>query len=214
MISLKSLAIKGAVWNISGGVLQTIIRLAASMVLARVLNPFDFGIMGIGMMIISFLNLISNAGIGAGIVAKRNYNQTDLSTAFWFMLIFRVFLFFITYIFAPFLAAFFNEPRLTDVLRVMSFAFLISVISTVPYSLLSKNLRFFSLNIIQILSVALESFIAILLAVKFHFHYWSLVIAMLISCLFSQIALFIITGWRPTFEFSLDSFHYYKKIYH
>ena len=210
-MSLKRLAVKGAIWNVGGGVAQTVIRLGASMVLARALNPFDFGIMGMGMMVLSFLMLLSNSGVGAAIIAKREYNQDDLSTAFWFMLIFRVLLFLITFLCAPLFASFFHESRLTNALRVMSFAFLISILSAIPSTILTKELKFSTINTITILSVFLESVIAIFLAVKMGYRYWSLIIAMLIASLFTQIAFLTVTRWIPSLKFSWDSFRYYKR---
>ena len=210
-MSLKRLAVKGAIWNVGGGVAQTVIRLGASMVLARALDPFDFGIMGMGMMVLSFLMLLSNSGVGAAIIAKREYNHDDLSTAFWFMLIFRVLLFLIAFLCAPLFALFFHEPRLTSALRLMSFAFLISIFSAIPSSLLTKELKFSTINTIAILSVFLESLIAIFLAVKMGYRYWSLIIAMLIASLFTQFAFLAVTRWRPSLKFSWDSFRYYKK---
>lgn len=210
-MSLKKMAVKGAIWNVGGGAAQTVIRLGASMVLARALDPFDFGIMGMGMMVLSFLMLLSNSGVGAAIIAKREYNQNDLSTAFWFMLIFRVLLFLIAFLCAPLFASFFQEPQLTNALRVMSFAFLISILSAIPSSLLTKELKFSTINTIAIISVFLESLIAIFLAVKMGYRYWSLIIAMLVASLFTQVAFLALTRWMPSLRFSWSSFKYYKK---
>jgi len=208
--SLKTLAVQGAIWNVGSGLVATIIRLGSSMILARLLSPHDYGIMSMCMVALFFLGLTGDMGITSGIVAKRKLTQKDLDTAFFLIFSVRLFLFAIGFLGAPLIAEYFKEPKLIGAFRTVSFVFLVSGISAVPLSLLNKNLKIKEKSLIFIFSIILESFLAIILALK-GYKYWALIIAMLLSGLVQHVLYCLCVKWYPTFSFSKDSFSFFKK---
>lgn len=199
---------RGAFWQVLGGGWQTIVRLGASAILARALDPQDFGIFAMALMVGELIYKIGALGMSTGVIAKRDVTDDDLCTCFWSLAALRFTLFVIAFSLAPLAAFFFKTPKVTWVLRAVSFTFLFSILSAVSSTILQKELKFGSLVLINVLSVVIESGIAIMLVLTTNLRYWALVYGMLASSLFMHMAIFFRVGWFPRFHFSKDSFRY------
>lgn len=205
---LTRFAGRGALWQILGGGWQTMVRLGASTVLARALAPEDFGLFGMAILARELIAHIGALGMGTGIIAKKDVNEDDLCTCFWTMAGVQFVLFIATFAIAPLAATFFDNPKVTWVLRAISFTFLLSILSVVSLTLLRKQLWFGYLVVIRGLSTLVESGIAVTLVLLTDLRYWALVCAMMISAFFLHIAIFICAKWYPRFKFSKESFRY------
>lgn len=199
---------RGALWQILGGGWQTVIRLGASMVLARALAPDDFGIFGMALLVRELIDHAGDLGMGTGIIAKKDVSEDDLCTCFYTMAVVRFMLFIATFAIAPVAATFFHTPKLTWVLRAVSFTFLFSIFSAVSKTLLQKQLRFGPLVIIGGSIVLVESGTAVTLVLLTDLRYWALVSAMLISSFFMHLIIFVWAKWYPKLKFSKKSFRY------
>jgi len=199
---------RSALWQTLGGAWQTAVRLAASIVLARVLNPSDFGIMGMALLVHTFIERIGTLSMGPGIIAKKDITENDLNTCFWTMTGVRLCLFAIAIALAPLAAAIFNEPKLVWVVRAVSLSFLLVLIGSVSMMLLSKEIRFGPLVVIRSIGVLIESGTAVALVLFTDLKYWALVLSMLIATLFIQISMFLVVRWYPKLKFSFESFRY------
>ena len=206
--SLTRQAGRSALWQLAGGGWQTVVRLGASIFLARALTPMDFGIFGMALLFNEFLSNVGSLGMGAGLVAKKHVTDNDLSTCFWCMAFMRFAMFLTAFFGAPFVAWFFNEPRVEDVVRVISFIFLISILSIVSQTILSKNLKFRDLNLIRGVTITLESLLAVTLSLTTDLGYWALIISMLVNAILTNILIFIRAKWVPKLLFNKDSFRY------
>lgn len=204
--NIKKSAGRGALFQISSGGIQTFIRIGASMILARILAPSDFGLFGMALLLSELVLRIGALGMGVGIIAKRNVTENELSTAFWTMASIRVVLFSFTFFFAPFLSSFFNEARLIPVIQAVSFTFLFQILGIIGNTLLKKRLLFYQIFIINITSSIFESGFAIFLVLIYVKNYWALVIAMVASRFLNNFMVFIFSKWKPTFTFNKDSF--------
>ncbi len=210
--SLEAKTARSAIWQILGGGWQTLVRLGASVFLARALRPSDFGIFGMAILFQEFLLHIGSFGVGAGIIAKKQVTQKDLDTCFWIMLTVRFLLFLFAYFGAPIAASFFKEPRLVSVVRVVSLCFLIEVFGMIPKLILSKHLRFALINIIYAISGFLGSLVAVLLALFTDLSYWALVFSTLFSSTLINFLLLIFSKWFPGFSFDWKSFRYFSRF--
>lgn len=210
--SLTRKAGDAAFWQLLGGGWTTVVRLVASALLARILTPSDFGTFGLALIVFEFISCLGAVGMGAAIVAKKLVSNQDLNTCFWSMLLLRIIMFVICIGIAPFAALFFENHLITDLLRVVAFTFLFSVLEIVPSAILSRNLNFRAVNIIQAVIVVLESVIAVSLALFTTMGFWSLVIAMLVSSLLTSISMAAYVGWWPKLNFSKESFNYLFKF--
>jgi lipopolysaccharide exporter len=205
---LKRTAGRGALWKLAGGGWSTLIRLGASTVLARVLFPRDFGIVGMALLVQALIKRIGTLGMGSGVIAKKNVTDDDLSTVFWTDAACQFFIFSIVFISSPFAATFFHATELTQVLRVTSFAFLVSIIGNVPNMLISKRLQFKAQVIINSIETIITSALAIYFSVFLNWSFWSLVFSSLIASAFSASAKAIYVRWLPSFHFNRESFRY------
>ena len=199
---------RGALWNIAGGGWSTLVRLGASTVLARVLFPEDFGIMGMAMLAQGLITRFGDLGMGTGIIAKKDVTEDDLSTAFWTTLAVKVFLFGVALAAAPLFAWFFETPALTWVLRVTCIGFLFAGLASVSGTLLTKRLQFGRLVIIEGAGALVSSGLAVTFAVVYGLGYWSLVLAMVIGNGAMSLARIVVAGWRPGLRFSRESFRF------
>ena len=199
---------RGAFYQVLGGAIQTLIRIIASMFLARILFPEDFGIYGMGLLLGEFILRIGSLGMGVGIIAKKDLTDDDLSTAFWTFALLRIGMFLIAFGGAPVFASFFNETRAADIVRVISFTFLIQIMGVVGNALLNKRLHFKRLFYIDLSIALLESMIALLLVTTWFNNYWGLVIAYISASLCRNLLVFLLAAWVPKFRFNQESFKY------
>ncbi len=206
--NLTRTAGRGALWNAMGGAGQTIIRLGASTILARVLTPDDFGLFGLALLARELIQLLGAMGMGVGVIVKKDVTEDDLCTCFWSLAAIRFVLFVLAFLLAPLAAIFFKNPDVTIVLRAVSFTFLFSIISGVSAPLLQKKLQFGRLVIINLFCALVESATAVSLAVLTDYRYWALVVGLLVSSLVLHVSVLIAAGWLPRFRFSRKSFHY------
>lgn len=206
--SLSQQAGQSALWQILGGGWQTIVRLGASIIIARVLTPADYGVIGMALLMREFIDHLGSMTMGMGIIAKKSVTDDDLCTCFWSVAAIRFALFLITVSIAPLGGWFFNDPRVTDVVRVVSVTFLFSVLNGVSGTLLHKELKFKTINIISGVLVVLESGMAVALVLTTELGYWVLVIAMLANSFLNNCIIFIAAKWYPKFRFSRESFRY------
>jgi len=206
--SLAKSAGRAALWQILGGGIQTLVRLGASVFLARALKPSDFGLFGMALLFRDFLVHIGAMGMTSGIVVKKNVSQEDLNTCFWTMAGVRSCMFFMAILGAPLAALFFKEPRVIPVIQIVALCFIIQILSIIPNTLLIKELRFKSLNIINAIGALIESSLAVFFALKTDLAYWSLVIALLISNVFINLSIFASAIWLPRLKFNKHSFQY------
>jgi len=209
MSSLSSVAGKGALWQVFTSGLQAIVRVSASAILARRLDPVDFGIFGIAYMCYELFNRLSISGLTSGLIAKKNLTREDLSTCFWAVITSRGVLFFLMLLFAPAIASFFKNPKLVPVLRVISFVFIITGCGAVSQTILTRKLFFKKLALIRLTAGILESIIAVILVLTTNIKYWSLVLAILLSSIFFNLLVIIKAKWFPTFTFNFKRFKYF-----
>ncbi|MBE3038276.1 MAG: lipopolysaccharide biosynthesis protein, partial [Chloroflexi bacterium] len=205
--ALTRMAGRGALWQLLGGGWQTIVQLAASAVLARVLFPEDFGMLGMAVLGKGLIALVS-IGTGAGVIAKKEATQEDLSTAFWTEIGMQGLLFIVAIAAAPLAAMFFRNPPLTWVLRAIAFTFLLSGAGSVSGMLLRKRLKFGALKTIECVGFTLQSGLAVVFAVVFDLGYWALVLAILIADFCQTAACIVYARWIPSFCFNRTSFRY------
>lgn len=189
----------------------TLIRLGASTMLARLLYPSDFGLFGMALIARELIVVVCNVGMSTGLISKKDITAEDLDTAFWFMAGLRLVMFAATYICAPGAALFFDDPRITDVMRVISVTFLIAPFSDVGTAILRKNLYFKEMTVLNGLAALIESSVAVVLAFNTELGYWALVFGMLVNTVIVNIGVMILAKWWPRLRFNRESYRYLFK---
>ena len=180
-------------------------RLLATLVLARLLAPEMFGIIGMAYVTMEILQRVREMGFGLAYI-QRQYADFDeeriaANTTFWLGCIINAALFIAAFLLAPAMGAFFRSEDAQEVLRVLCFGFLIDILIALPSLDLQKRLEFKRLAICEVAEALSYMLIAISLALL-DFGVWSLVYGQLASKIVLLICLFRASLWRPRFEFS------------
>lgn len=204
MISLKQKTISGIAWNTIGKLSNQILQFILSIILMRLLLPQDYGLLAMAMVLIGFASIFSEFGFSSALVQNQNINEIHKSSVFWLNIIIGSVLTLLFFIFADTLAQFYNNDDLTQVIKYLSFSFIISAITIVPSTLLQKEMRYDLINKIDISIVLLSGVLSIYLAVT-GWGVMSLVYQNLFSQLLKVPILFITTKWKPKFIFKKSS---------
>lgn len=210
--SLVRSAGRGAAWQIAGGGWQAVVRMAGSVVLARLLSPMDFGILSMAIIGRELIRQIGNLGMGAGIIAKKELSQEDLNTCFWCMTVIAFLLVVLAFWAAPLIGVFFQTPDLVSVLRVVSLTLIFDFVRIVPVKILHKQLRFRPIILIKSVNVLLEIPVIIFLIIYAGYSYWALVYGMLFSSIFLTIMIFGAAKWLPGTSMSWGSLKYFMNF--
>lgn len=182
----------------------SIISLVVQIILARLLLPDSFGIMAILLVAVNMATTISQSGLGAALIQKKDTTKTSFSTAFWLSLLFSVAIYAVVFFVAPLLAIIYSMPDLTLFLRVLGLSVLFDSINSVQRSLLQKRLMFKSLFRANLLSILIGALIGIILAFN-GFGVWSLIAQTICQAIASCLILFIQIPWKPSLELDIHN---------
>lgn len=180
-------------------------------VLARILSPSEFGLMGLAMIVVNFSNIFNDLGFGPAITQKDTLNTTDVHTSFTYSIIFGIILIIILWALAPIISEFFKNKELTPILRAISVVLLLKSLTTTPLGLLYREMEFKKLSIIQIVSYVIGyGSVGITLAFL-GLGVWSLVIAVLSQSVIAAILYLFFSREQLGFSFNRKSF---KELIH
>lgn len=206
----KIKVIQSVSWSGMSQVVSQGFQLIVSIILARLLLPEDFGVIGIALVFIAFMSTISELGLGAAIIQRKDINEKHLSTSFWVNIFLGIILCTITLVIAPLIADFLEESSIISVISVLSIGFVISSFGIVHRALLLKKIDFKKVAIVEIGSAVFFGITSIILAI-FGFGVWSLVAGSLVKNFTSLIFLWVVCSWRPLMIFDFRSF---KELFH
>jgi len=176
-----------------------------SIILARILMPEDFGLIGMLSIFLGISQRLIDSGMGSGLVQKKNRTDVDFSTVFVFNFLVSLVLYLILFVTAPLIADFYSRPELVNITRVLTLNILINALIIVPQQKLIINLDFKLIAKVNITSVIVGGLIAIAFA-YYGYGVWALVIQNLARAALTVIILWIVSKWKPSFAFSRESF--------
>jgi teichuronic acid exporter len=204
-LSLKEKVISGALWSTIERISVQTVRFLITIVLARLLSPGDYGLVGMLSIFIALSNVFIDSGFGQTLIQKQDANNTDFSTIFYYNIALALFFYLILFISAPYIAEFYNQPLLTSLSRVVFLNLIFNSLSGIQAMLVSKTMNFKVYTKISIISYSASGIIGIGMAYA-GFGVWSLVVQTLSYSIFQTILLWIFNSWRPILVFSMDSF--------
>lgn len=145
----------GFFWVILGNGIQVALKIAVLAILARLVTPNDFGLMGIAIIVMEFAKMISHMGVGPALVQRKEVEHRHLTTGFTLSLLIGAFFALLLILTAPYIAAFFRMPDLTKVLQMLSLIFLIDSFTLIAQALMQRNMKFKISATIEVISYAL-----------------------------------------------------------
>ena len=141
-MSLRSQALSGFRWTVSVRLLSQLVTWVITLAVIRLLAPADYGLLAMATVFVAFLTMFSELGLGAAIVQKAEVDEKLLKRAFGLILIVHFSLAALLALAAPLIAAFYTEPRVIPILRVLSLQFLLAAFAVIPDAQLQRRMEF------------------------------------------------------------------------
>ena len=199
-LNFAKTTVKGTFWTYASHYGGKLLVFVSTTILARLLTQEDFGIVGFALVVISFLYVLNDLGIGSALIYYADDPDAP-HTGFWLGLLMGIVLFGITWLIAPLAGTFFHDARAVPVTRALGSTFPIIALGNVHESLLHKNLAFrrkFIPDVTKMTSKGLTSIILALLG----FSFWSMVAGQIVGAVVLVIAYWYTLPFRPQFRFN------------
>ncbi len=199
--SITDKTITGLNWNFINIYSNSLLTTIIGIVLARILTPKEFGLIGMVLIFTGLADLFATLGLGKSIIKLKNLNNNHIGIATFFTISSSIIIFIIFYFLAPLISAYYNEPQLINILRYLSIIFILKGLSTVSYSQIIKKLEFGTITKISIVSSFFYGLVSIILA-YFNFGVWSLVWGKISSQLIATILSIIKFPIKISFKYN------------
>lgn len=205
--SLKEKTVSGVGWSAADAFLGQGVTFIVGLVLARILSPAEYGLIGIVTVFTTVLTGIVDSGFSNALIRKQNVSNDDYNTMFITNMVISIVLFVILFLCAPIIANFFARPELVNLTRAMGLILIIQALSLVQNTILTKRIDFKTKTKATVISAIISGVVGIVMAFT-GFGVWALVGQLLSKQLFNTICLWILNRWWPALRFSMDSFRY------
>lgn len=202
---MKKQAVSGMIWKFGERFCAQFVTLIVSILLARLLDPHHYGTVSIMLVFINIANVFVADSFGAALVQKKDADNVDFSTIFFFNIPFSLVLYGIIYIIAPYVEQFYNMPELANAMRILGLKLPISAIYSVQHAYVSRNLMFKKFFLATIIGTIVSAVVGIVMAYK-GFGVYALVGQYLSNSVIGAISLWIAVRWRPVWAFSFQKF--------
>lgn len=196
MKDLKERTIRGGFARLCAQAANFLIRGGSLMILARLLGPKDFGLVGMVTAFTGVLNLLKDFGLSSAAVQRATVTEEQISTLFWINMLVGAFLGALTIAMAPFIASFYHEPRLLSVTAVLALGFVFNAAGVQHSALLQRQMRFTTMAVIGVVALMVGTAIAVAGA-KVGYGYWALVAMTVTVPLTETIGAWLTARWIP-----------------
>ncbi len=203
--SLKQKSMKGIIWSFANRSSIQIVQFIVSMVLARLLTPEDYGVVGLAYVAIALVECFTNLGIGGAIVQKKEVDELDYNTFFWTDTGVRVFVFVFIFLLSPSVASYYGKSELIWIIRVIAINVPLGILTSVPILKLTRAMDFRTTAWIGVTSRIISCSTGLFCAYR-GFGVWSLVIQNVTSGLISTPLTLAVVPWIPKLQYSKQRF--------
>lgn len=199
--NLKRKTVNGFFWSSLEMLFSQGQGILYGIVLARLLSPNEFGLLGMVTIFIAIAQVFVDSGLSQALIRKQNCTELDYNTIFWVNIIIGVVAFIVIWIMAPFIADFYEKPELINLTRVLALAIIISSLTLNQQTIITKNLDFKTLTKSSIIGTFVAGIVSIILAL-YGFGVWSLVWRVIINQAVRSLILWYYNRWLPNFTYS------------
>jgi len=189
-------SVRGGMTTMGSQGVQFIFRIAGISILARLLTPEDYGLVGMVTVVINFAVMFKDAGLSMATVQKREISHEQISTLFWLNVLISLAIGLCVLLSAPLVALFYGKPELTAVTAALSASFILSGLSIQHQALQRRHMHFGTLAGIKIASQIITLAVTIILA-YIGWRYWALVAGALAQALVGSLLTFAFCPWIP-----------------
>ncbi len=202
--NLKYRVMSGLFWKFAERISAQLVSAVVTIILARLLMPEDYGAISLVTIFITLANVFVSDGFGTSLIQKKDADNIDFSTVFYFGLAFSIGLYVLMYIFvAPGIAEFYDMPILIPVFRVLAIRIPIAAINSVQQAYVARHMIFKHFFFATIIGTIISAFIGIAMA-YLEMGIWALVAQYLTNTIIDTIILWITVRWKPQLKFSFS----------
>ncbi|GGX04129.1 lipopolysaccharide biosynthesis protein [Aquimarina muelleri] len=209
MSNLKTKATSGVIWSSIDKSFTMLIQFVFGIILARLLVPEDYGLIGMITIFITLSQAIVESGFSRALIQKKDTDQLDYSTTFFFNFLISILVYLVLYFTSSLIADFYVEPLLEDLVKIVGLNVIISSAAIIQRTILIKKIDFKTQAIVNIVAGIGGALIGIGFAI-YGFGVWSLVFQYLSRNFMTSILFWVMNDWRPSLIFSLSSL---KKLF-
>lgn len=208
MTSLKKQALSGIVWTAITQFSEQGIRFIVSIILARLLLPEEFGLIAMIAVFMGIGQSMIDSGMGSSLIRSESIDDRDLSTVFIFNILVALGVYAMIFLAAPIIADFYGKIELVNIIRVYCLSFIISSFAITQRSVLTRNMAFKKLTLVNVPALIISSTLGIYMAYN-GYGVWSLVYSNLTLSFFQSLLLIVVVRWQPKFSFHKEKFWYH-----
>lgn len=205
--SLKRKTLKGTFWSAADAFLGQGVSFVVGIVLARMLSPEEYGLVGIVLIFTTILSGVVDSGFSRALIRKLDTSDDDYNTMFITNMATSLLMFVLLFFCAPYISLFFSRPELTAITQVMGLILIFQALSITQTTILTKRIDFKTKTKASVVSALLSGIVGITMAYM-GVGVWSLVGQRLSATLVYTISMWILIKWWPRLRFNVESFHY------
>ena len=192
-------------WSFADNILSQGITFLVGLVLARLLTPQEYGLIGVITIFIAVFNSITDSGFSSALIRKKDVREVDFNTVFLSNLVISFLLFITLFLAAPAIASFFGQPQLVPLTRVMAVIVIINAFAIIQRTLLVKRVDFKTQTKISLIASVVSGATGVVMALN-GLGVWSLVGQQVSRQLMNSLFLWVWAKWYPSLQFSVQSF--------
>jgi O-antigen/teichoic acid export membrane protein len=193
---LRRRAVRGGVILLASRWLTQVLVWAVTLIVARLLRPYDYGLMTTGTIFVGLADLLAEAGVSRALIQKDEVGDEDLAEGFTLCLVFSLVLYGLLFAVAGPAAVFLDIPEFTPFLRVLALLVLLVPFRSIPLALLDRELRLGKQSAVHVASAVVQASLVLGLAAA-GFGFWALAAGVLSARVLETVALSYYAGWRP-----------------
>ena len=194
--NLKQRSVRGGAVTIAAQGSKFILKLGSTAILARLLAPEDYGLIGMATVVVSFVQYFKDLGLSAATIQRSEINHSQVSTLFWINLGVSCLVALIIALLAPAIANFYHEPRLREITLGLAINFIFGGLTIQHQALLRRQMQFTSLAKIEVVSMFIGIITAII-AAYYGLNYWALVLMLMATAISNTVGVWSACRWRP-----------------
>ena len=207
-MSFKKKALSGVFWSSIQSLGTQCVSFVISIILARLVLPEEFGLIAMIAVFMGIGNMLLDAGLGQSLIRTKDPTEEDYSTVFFFNLVGSLVVYIIIYFSAPWIAEFYSQPILIDIIRCYSIVIVINSFSMIQVTKLTKQVDFKTQMKVSLPSTVLSGVLGMFLAFR-GYGVWSLVWMAIFKSILDMLFLFYHTKWLPSLVFHIEKFKYH-----
>ncbi len=204
---LQRKVFSGLIWKFGERIGAQAVSFLVSIILARLLLPSDYGVIALITIFIDIANVFVSSGFGAALVQKKDADEVDFSSVFYFSIVMSWVLYIIVFLGAPAVAGFYDKEILTPVLRVMALKLPLAGVNSVQHAYVQKKMLFKRFFFSTLIGTVGSAVVGIVMAYT-GFGAWALVAQYLFNSTTDTVVLWFTVRWRPVWSFSLGRMKY------